>query len=523
MTNAEMQLERHKAEPWLLAALALVLRLALVDRQSLWVDEIFSLAIATGHSLEHPAAIAEPALGDFVESPDPVPAVKLGKYLQHDEPPAGLRRVVRAVRLSDTSPPLYYLLLNAWTRIAGTSDRALKLFSVTASIACTFLLWRIGMAVGGIEVARIATILFVVAPASLYYATEGRMYALLWLVILAHVTLTIEAMRGRWTVAWAASAMIGLMTHYFFAFVWAPAFAWAFIGSKRRLPIALAAAATGVAVAPWYVAAPEIASDWRITGGWLDGQPALGELVTAPARLAWNWVSGAGSWGRSVWGEVAVVVAVGVALLSAARALLSVGVRAPAMLVLAWAVACALGPIAFDLGLGTHASAVRRYALGGAPAAFLIVGMGLSHLAPGVRRALVALLLAGWLPTIGAVFAAESRKGQPYAEIARTIMPELGSDGVVLVHSVPSGVLGVARYLPADAIVASWVPRLERHSTVDVERWLAGASRLIVVESHAIGDSGFPAEAWLRSHARVGREAAIGSCRWTEYLPEATG
>ena len=33
----------------------------------MWADEIFSLAMATGHSLEHPAVEANPALGDFME------------------------------------------------------------------------------------------------------------------------------------------------------------------------------------------------------------------------------------------------------------------------------------------------------------------------------------------------------------------------------------------------------------------------------------------------------------------------
>ncbi len=44
-------------------ALAAGLRVALLDRQGLWADEIFSLAIATGHSLEHPAGEADPSRG----------------------------------------------------------------------------------------------------------------------------------------------------------------------------------------------------------------------------------------------------------------------------------------------------------------------------------------------------------------------------------------------------------------------------------------------------------------------------
>jgi len=63
---------RHK---WLVVAclivvaLAAALRLAIVDRQGLWADEAFSLAMATGHSLEHPPSQAKPELGDYIEAP----------------------------------------------------------------------------------------------------------------------------------------------------------------------------------------------------------------------------------------------------------------------------------------------------------------------------------------------------------------------------------------------------------------------------------------------------------------------
>jgi hypothetical protein len=51
----------------LVIVVAAVPRLFLAARQDLWADELFSLAVATGHSLEHPASAAVPALGDFVE------------------------------------------------------------------------------------------------------------------------------------------------------------------------------------------------------------------------------------------------------------------------------------------------------------------------------------------------------------------------------------------------------------------------------------------------------------------------
>src|SRR6478736_1598191 len=42
---------------------SLSLQLAIIHRHGLWTDEVFSLAMATGHSLEHPSRVADPALG----------------------------------------------------------------------------------------------------------------------------------------------------------------------------------------------------------------------------------------------------------------------------------------------------------------------------------------------------------------------------------------------------------------------------------------------------------------------------
>src|SRR5688572_14194777 len=108
---------------YLLAGLALFLlcaaiRLGLADRHGLWADELFSLAMATGHSLEHPASIADASSGDFVELPQAVAPDFYAQHLEHDSPPANPARIVRAVFLSDTSPPGYYILLYLWTLAA---------------------------------------------------------------------------------------------------------------------------------------------------------------------------------------------------------------------------------------------------------------------------------------------------------------------------------------------------------------------------------------------------------------------
>ena len=164
----------------LLFGVAVVLRFVLAGERGLWADELFSLAMATGHSLEHPAADADPAHGDFVEQREAQPPAAYARYLEHESPPAGARRVIRAVQLSDTSPPLYYLLLNLWTRVAGTSDLALRLFSVLWALAAFPLIWLLAERIGGRPAALSSALLYAVAPLSLYYSVEGRMYAMLW-------------------------------------------------------------------------------------------------------------------------------------------------------------------------------------------------------------------------------------------------------------------------------------------------------------------------------------------------------
>ena len=200
---------------WLLLAVfavAALVRLGLTGRHSLWADEVFSLAIATGHSLEHPAAMADPALGDFVEPEGPVHAEEFKRYLAHDDPPASPARVVRAVLLSDTSPPLYYLLLYGWTLVFGTSDVALRLFSTAWSLACLPFLAGIARRTGGRGSVLPACILFALSPLAVYYSTEGRMYSLLWFWVLATAWFSLMLRQRGGTalfLLWIASPRLG--------------------------------------------------------------------------------------------------------------------------------------------------------------------------------------------------------------------------------------------------------------------------------------------------------------------------
>jgi len=71
------------------------------------------------------------------------------------------------------------------------------------------------------------------------------------------------------------------------------------------------------------------------------------------------------------------------------------------------------------------------------------------------------------------------------------------------VHSVPSGVIALSRYLEHDVPLAAWIEPLGlRQVPRDIERLLAGHARVALIQVHHL-DQASPAEPWLRQHARL--------------------
>ena len=256
---------------------------------------------------------------------NPLPAAEFRRYVEHDAPPSGPRRVIRAVTLSDTSPPLYYLVLNFWTRILGTSDAVLRLFSVLCAMACLPVLWALAVGLEGRRAAWAACVLFTFSPLALHYSAEGRMYSLAWLLglSLAWSTLALSSRgpRAHLVALWIFSAASALLTHYFLVFVLAACLAW-MLAYPNRLPRVYCAAlivVTAVSVSPWYVQLPESLSHWRVTGGWLDSPLTLENVILNPVRLIGSYVSASGAWGAARRTDLVVFAAYGTLIIAAVR------------------------------------------------------------------------------------------------------------------------------------------------------------------------------------------------------------
>lgn len=530
MTSA---LESRVARVALLLVLAGAgLRIAAALHPGLWADEIFSLAMATGHSLEHPAAVADTELGDFVEPRDAVPAGVFRRYVEQETPPAGARRTVRAVLLSDTSPPLYYLLLDPWTRLFGTGDAALRLFSGWWAVAALPLIWLVGLQAADRRTAWSAVVLFSLSPVGLYYSAEGRMYALLWFTSLAFAWATLRLSRDaggvRDGILWIAAGVAGLLTHYFFAFVWLACTAWLVLGTRggRRRAVVALVGVTLLAVLPWYLEVPASLSRWRVTAGWLDGDLPWPGALWRPVELAIGLLAGRSYLGG--WQPAQQVVEATVVILAAvllARGRLRWLFEGDRLLLWAWAAAACTGPLVFDILMGTTTTTEPRYVLPALPALLLILAASLSHVPQRLHATLLAVIVLAWLPgLLDTAFPGDNtRPWQPYPAIAHRLESQLDPDDVVFLSSTPSGIIGVARYLDADVPVVTWVQRLGTRQLGDAARLAAGRRRVALAEVTHLG-RGSAAREWLEAHGRqVARDTFPSSSSEILYFVPASG
>jgi hypothetical protein len=168
---------------------------------------------------------------------------------------------------------------------------------------------------------------------------------------------------------------------------------------------------------------------------------------------------------------------------------------------------------------GTHTARYPRYALAGLPALLVVVALGVGRLSPVPRTLAVLLIVSTWFHADTGIARANYRQLQPYREIGASLARSVGPSDVVLVHSIPSGVLGIARYANADSCIASWVGQLgQRRVPHDVENIAAGRGKVVFVKIHDVGAPA-PEESWLRQHAVVVEDVRRAKARIVTFVP----
>jgi hypothetical protein len=125
---------------------------------------------------------------------------------------------------SESAPPLYYVLVWAWTKIFGAGPLGFRSFSALAGTLTVPVLYLAGRRVS-VRVGLWAATLATVSPILYYYSQEARAYALLILLSAAAFVAWQDALRKPATrnlAWWSGMSALALLTHYFAVFMFLP-------------------------------------------------------------------------------------------------------------------------------------------------------------------------------------------------------------------------------------------------------------------------------------------------------------
>lgn len=158
----------------------------------------------------------------------------------------------------EVSPPLYSALMHFWLALFADPRFGLRVFSAACGIGALFA-FR-GLAARLLPPRARLLALFLAAASSywIHLAQDGRVYALLSLIVTAQARLALELSRRpsrRLWAGYAALGAVGLYAHYYFALILAAHAGWLLL-RLRRSPggaAAVLAVHAGVAAAflPW--------------------------------------------------------------------------------------------------------------------------------------------------------------------------------------------------------------------------------------------------------------------------------
>jgi hypothetical protein len=286
-----------------------------------------------------------------------------------------------------------------------------------------------------------------------------------------------------------------------------------------------AAIVVGLAVVPWYIRVPAQLAAWRVTDGWLNWRPSGYRTLWYHLRIPYDFFAVSGPWGvRGAWDKINALTYVALAL--AAWAWGRKAAFSPRWM-LGWLIfaGTVVGLVLFDFWRRTYAGAVERYVAPGLPGAVLLAALALACLPRYGRAALTIVIVMGCMIATRRMYLNDGRIGQHLREMAGVLSKDAGPDDVVIVHSSPSGVSGLARYVEPRMArkgspgYISWVGQLkQRDVDRDMPALIGGRRRVFLIRFHEVG-AAMPEGPWLEEHAKRVRKISVGYVHALVYEP----
>lgn len=236
-----------------------------LDRESLWYDEGWSAWVV------------------YDDFPAPEGLRELLRY-----PLDSLRGVLSRISPADVHPPLYYLLLDVWTQLAGESVFSLRLLSLFAGLAALAITYRLGAHFFDPLSGLLAVLILGTMSFFLYYTREARMYTLFLALSAASMWAYLRWMgrpNRRNLLFLALSMALLLYTHYLGALVAASQFLHILLFRRgwRRAHLLAPSLIAAALFAPWIPAfLAQIAAH--------PNGPLPGALSTSGATIQITWL-----------------------------------------------------------------------------------------------------------------------------------------------------------------------------------------------------------------------------------------
>jgi mannosyltransferase len=199
-----------------LTALAALVRFVALGTQSYWYDEVVTVGI-----------VREPFLAMLSE-----------------------------VAAGESTPPLYYAVAWAWSRIFGDGEVALRSLSALVGTLTVPIAYLAARDLIGRRGALAVGTLTALSPALIWYSQEARAYVLMTFLCAVSLLMflrSLEIPTTRNLVGWTLASALALATHYFAALPVAAEAVWLLVRAPNRRRVARAVgivAAVGLALLP---------------------------------------------------------------------------------------------------------------------------------------------------------------------------------------------------------------------------------------------------------------------------------
>jgi mannosyltransferase len=430
------------AEPWLLGGiivLAAVIRVVVLDNQSLWADEALT-AYETRLSF------------------------------------SAMLHVVRTV---EVTPPLYFVLVWGWAKLLGSGPEILRALSAIAGTALVPVAYAATRELVTRRAALVAAGLMAVNPFAIWYSQEARAYMLLALLTGAAFLFCARSLRAPTRgnlAAWALLSALAVATHFFAGFAIAP-MALVLLGRHRTRATAVAVVVVGAAQLAMLPLAVSDTSASHGTG-WIARVPLTHRIATT----AVEWAAG-NLYRRTTLADGLVL---GAAVIVIGGALLWFGRRdgepGPGVMVAIAVAACVfIGPLILA-GLGQDYFLSRNAIPALVPAVTVIAAV---CTVPRLARAgavLGVLLFAGFAAATTEIQTHPFLQRPDWRRVARALGPAISARAVLAADGTTAQALKI--YLPGVA----WAQPVNRRVLISEIDVVGATKRIALASEHTPTD-----------------------------------